>query len=136
MILIGLFDTSVSFRFQNLPGTYFSRYGGLYGLYGDLIIVCLLQIDIYKFTRNWGWLLFGIDFKKLLLCAPEYTNVVQYTYTNLECKWPIKQVKAPLLTLKMYYKYSYQTNVCVEGRNRKKYAKDIFQKVIKEPSLS
>ena len=37
MILIELFDISVSFRFQNFPRTNFSRYGGLYGSIGDLI---------------------------------------------------------------------------------------------------
>ena len=30
MILVELFDISVSFRFQNFPRTNFSRYGGLY----------------------------------------------------------------------------------------------------------
>ena len=32
MILIELFDISVSFQFQNFPRTNFSRYGGLYDL--------------------------------------------------------------------------------------------------------
>ena len=38
MILIELFDISVSFRFQNFPRTNFSRYGGLYGLGMDFLI--------------------------------------------------------------------------------------------------
>ena len=32
MILVGLFDISISFQFQNFPWTNFSKFGGLFGL--------------------------------------------------------------------------------------------------------
>ena len=58
MILIGLFDTSISFRFQNFPQTNFSRFGGLYALvhreffkFYDLNLkkfrgICLSKVEI------------------------------------------------------------------------------------------
>ena len=51
MILIELFDISVSFRFQNFPRTNFSRYGGLYGLSPQKMHFNVLnRINIYDIS--------------------------------------------------------------------------------------
>jgi len=45
MILLGLFDISISFRFQSFPRTYFSRYGGLYGIMYTIMFCSRLEYD-------------------------------------------------------------------------------------------
>ena len=48
MILIELFDISVSFQFQNFPRTNFSRYEGLYDLHNR----CTVQDSFCKYEYH------------------------------------------------------------------------------------
>ena len=53
LLLIGIFDTSISFQFQNFPQTNFSRFGGLYGLLNTGITHCLFyEYDVTSFNMG------------------------------------------------------------------------------------
>ena len=84
MKLIELYDTSVSFRFQNFPLTNFSRYGGLYGLAkkvrGTLVLVqgsTDRELKVH-FTQK------GVK----ISCTLKPCMYI-CTFLNLACKWSV-----------------------------------------------